>query len=126
MKEISYILIVEDEPNNRELEKTLLKRGGYAVLEAEDAESGLQIAEDEKPDVILLDWQLPNIDGLQALQILQNNPNTKNIPCIIVTASATEEQIKTLKASGACGYITKPINTRTFVDQIIKLAGGPK
>jgi CheY-like chemotaxis protein len=122
MSEIKRILIIEDDPNNRELEKTLLKRGGYSILEAEDAERGITIAEDEQPDVILLDWQLPKMDGLRAIQVLKNNPKTKDIPVIFVTASATEEQRKALKASRACGYITKPINTRTFVEQVIELA----
>jgi CheY-like chemotaxis protein len=120
MNEIKRILIIEDDPNNRELEKTLLKRGGYSILEAEDAERGITIAEDEQPDVILLDWQLPKMDGLQAIQVLKNNPRTKDIPVIFVTASATEEQVKLFKASSACGYITKPINTRTFVEQVIE------
>jgi len=123
MKEIKCILIIEDEPNNRELEKILLKRDGYTVLEAENAERGITIAEDEQPDVIILDWQLPKMDGLQAIKVLKNNPKTKDIPVIFVTASAASEQIKLLKESPACGYITKPINTRTFVGEVIKLAG---
>ena len=122
MKAIKTVLIIEDDPYNRELEKTLFERDGYTVLEAEDAEKGLAIAQDKKPDVIIVDYQMPKIDGVQFIKMLKHDPKTKGIPCIIVTASTTEEQREKLKSSGACGYITKPINTRTFVEQVIKLA----
>jgi len=123
MKAIKTILIIEDEPLNLELEKALFEAAGYTVLEAEDAEKGIAIAEDEKPDLIVLDFQLPRISGLQALENLKHNHKTMGIPCVFVTASATDDQIDKLKSSAACGYVTKPINTRTFVEQVIKLAG---
>ena len=123
MKTIKTVLIIEDEPLNLELEKALFEAAGYTVLEAEDAEKGIAIAEDEKPDLIVLDFQLPRISGLQALEDLKHNHKTREIPCVFVTASATDDQIEKLKSSSACGYVTKPINTRTFVEQVIKLAG---
>ena len=123
MKEIRTVLIVEDEPLNRELEKALFKAAGYIVLEAGNAKEGIATAQDKKPDVIIVDYQMPKIDGVQFIKMLKHDPKTKGIPCIIVTASTTEEQREKLKSSGACGYITKPINTRTFVEQVIKLAG---
>lgn len=122
MKQVKMILIIEDEPLNRELEKALFESSGYIVLEAGDAEKGIAIAEDEKPDLIILDFQLPRINGLQAFEKLKHNHKTRGIPCVFVTASATEDQIKQLKSSGACGYVTKPINTRTFVKQVVELA----
>ena len=122
MKAIKTVLIIEDEPLNLELEKALFKAAGYTVLEAEDAEKGIAIAEDEKPDLIVLDCQLPRISGLQALENLKHNHKTREIPCVFVTASATDDQTEKLKSSSACGYVTKPINTRTFVEQVIKLA----
>jgi CheY-like chemotaxis protein len=122
MKAIKTILIIEDDPYNRALEKALFERSGYTVLEAEDAENGIAIAEDKKPDLIVLDCQLPQISGLQALENLKHNHKTREIPCVFVTASATEEQIEKLKSSDACGYVTKPINTRTFVEQVIEFA----
>lgn len=123
MKQIKEILIIEDDPYNRELEKALFERSGYTVLVTASPKSGIAIAQDKKPDVIVLDYQLPEMDGFQCLEMLKRDPKTKGIPCIIVTASVTEEQIEKLKSSDACGYITKPINTRTFVEQVIKLAG---
>ena len=123
MKAIKTILIIEDDPYNRELEKALFERSGYTVLEAEDAEKGIVIAEDEKPDLIVLDYQLPLLSGLQPLEDLKHNHKTRGIPCVFVTASATDDQIEKLKSSSACGYVTKPINTRTFVEQVMQLAG---
>jgi CheY-like chemotaxis protein len=122
MKAIKTVLIIEDDPYNRELEKALFEREGYTVLEAEDAEKGIAIAEDEKPDLIVLDYQLPRIGGLQIIEDLKHNHKTRVIPCVFVTASASEDQLEKLKSSDACGYITKPVNTKTFVEQVIELA----
>ncbi|MFA5054799.1 MAG: response regulator [Dehalococcoidia bacterium] len=126
MKAIKTVLIIEDDPYNRELEKALFERDGYTVLEAGDAEKGITIAEAKKPDLIVLDYQLPRIGGLQVLESLKNNRKTREIPCVFVTASASEDQLGNLKTSNACGYITKPVDTRTFVEQVIKLAGEGK
>jgi len=122
MNEMKRVLIIEDDPFIRELEKALFEIKGYTVFEAGDAKSGLRIAKDENPDVIVIDFQLPKMNGIKAIQLFKNDPDTKNIPCVIVTASATEEQKELLKSSDACGYITKPINTRTFVEEVIKLS----
>jgi len=122
MKAIKTILIIEDDPYNREFEKVLFERDGYTVFEAEDVEKGIAIAEDEKPDLIVLDYQLPRISGLQALENLKHNHKTREIPCVFVTASATDDQIERLKSSDACGYVTKPVNTKTFVEQVLELA----
>ena len=121
-KAIKKFLIIEDDPYSRELEKALFERSGYTALGAEDAEKGIAIAEDEKPDLIVLDCQLPRINGLQALENLKHNHKPREIPCVFVTASANEDLIGKLKSSDACGYITKPINTRTFVEQVIGFA----
>jgi len=126
VKAIKTVLIIEDDPYNRELEKALFERDGYTVLEAGDAEKGITIAEAKKPDLIVLDYQLPRIGGLQVLESLKNNRKTREIPCVFVTASASEDQLGNLKTSNACGYITKPVDTRTFVEQVIKLAGEGK
>jgi len=123
MKAIKTVLIIDDDPYNRELEKALFERAGHNVLTAEDAEKGIAIAEDEKPDLIVLDYQLPRISGLQALDSLKHNHKTRGIPCVFVTASATDDQIEKLKSSDACGYVTKPVNTKTFVEQVMQLAG---
>ena len=122
MKAIKKILIIDDDQCNRELEKALFERSGYTVLVAEDARKGIAMAGDEKPDLIVLDFQLPQISGLQALEDLKHNHKTRGIPCVFVTASATDDQLEKLKSSQACGCITKPVNTKTFVEQVIELA----
>ena len=122
MKKSKVILLVEDDELCRELEKTLFEQAGYTVLESEDAQAGIKLAEKEKPDFIVMDFQLPKMNGIEAVRILKHNSNTENIPCIIVTASATEERIEKIKSSDACGYVTKPINTRTFVEEVTQLA----
>jgi CheY-like chemotaxis protein len=122
MKATKTILIIEDDPYSRELEKALFERAGHNVLTAEDAKKGIAIAEDENPDLIVLDLQMPQISGMQALENLKHNDKTQGIPCVFVTASATDDQIERLKSSDACGYITKPLNTKTFVEQVIELA----
>ena len=121
-KDFKTVLLIEDNQYNRALEKTLIERAGYTVFEAEDAEEGINIARQKLPDIILIDYQLPGMNGIQALQKLKGDPLLHSIPCIIVTASATERDIELFKASDASGYITKPINTRTFVEQIVGFA----
>lgn len=122
MKAIKTVLIIEDDPSNCELEKALFERAGHNVLTAEDAGKGIAIAEDERPDLIVLDYHLPGISGLKALESLKRNHKTHEIPCVFVTASASEDEIEKLKSSDACGYITKPLDSRTFVKQVIELA----
>lgn len=126
MKAFKKVLIIEDDPYNRELEKILFERSGYTVLEAEDAERGIAIAEHEKPSLIILDYQLPQIGGLEALEKLKHNQETREIPCVFVTASVSEEQKKKLKSSAACGFVIKPIDTRTFVEEVINIARNAK
>ena len=117
------VLIIEDDLNNRALERSLLQRAGYTVLEAESAEEGLKVARKEIPDIIIMDYHLPGMSGLKALEKIIADPRIYNIPCIIVTASATERDIAVLEASDAWGYIIKPVNTRTFAGRIEELAG---
>ncbi len=115
------ILIVEDNPQNRELAHDLLEIAGYEVIEAENARIGINKANKDAPDLILMDVQMPGLNGLQAINILKKDNKTKNIPCILVTASATKEDKEHYKIAGSNGYITKPINTRTFVTEIEKI-----
>jgi CheY-like chemotaxis protein len=121
-KDLKTVLLIEDNQYNRVLERTLLERAGYTVFEAEDAEVGINIARKKLPDIILVDYQLPGMNGIQAMRELKGDSRAHSISCIIVTASATERDIGLFKASDACGYITKPINTRTFVEQIVEFA----
>jgi two-component system, cell cycle response regulator DivK len=111
------VLIIEDEARNMKLEKDLLEMSGYEVLCADNAEDGIVMAREQQPDVIVSDYQLPGLNGIQAQQILAKDEKTKNIPLAFVTASVTQEQREMLAKSG-CQVISKPINTRTFAKDV--------
>ena len=113
MKE-KTILVIEDDELNLKLVKTLLKVCHCSTLEAMDAENGIELARKHHPDMILMDIQLPGMDGLKATGIIKNDPDLKEIPVVAITAFAMEgDEEKALKA-GCDGYIVKPINTRKF------------
>jgi len=113
------ILAIDDDPKNLKLVKDLLEVAGYEVILVEDAEAGIVTAKEQLPDLILMDYQLPGLDGLQASKILKEDEVTKNIPLVFITASVTEEDKKLFVAEGH-PLIAKPINTRTFVETIEK------
>jgi two-component system, cell cycle response regulator DivK len=112
------ILIVEDNPVNRKLLLTILKPHGYRLLTAVDGEEALRIVDQEMPDLILMDLQLPKLNGYEATKTLKENPLTCHIPIIALTAHAmADEQARALD-SGFQEYITKPIDTRLFPGQV--------
>jgi CheY-like chemotaxis protein len=112
------ILIIEDNPSNLKLAKIVLEKEGYKVLTAEAAEDGIEILKDVHPDMILMDLQLPHMDGLQLTSLLKRNPETQDIIIIALTAYAMSgDEMKAL-SSGCDGYITKPFDTRTLAATI--------
>jgi two-component system cell cycle response regulator DivK len=112
------ILIIEDNEINLRLEKAVLKNQGYNLLTALDAEQALLILKNNKPHLILMDLQLPGINGLQLTKILKENHQTKNIPIIALTAYAMKGDKELAEAAGCNGYISKPIDTRQFPKDI--------
>jgi two-component system, cell cycle response regulator len=114
----STILVVEDDALNLKLVRSLLSLGGYQVLEAEDAEKGIQMALLHRPDLILMDIQLPGIDGLEATQVIKENEEIQRIPVVALTSYAMPGDEFKAQEAGCSGYITKPINTRTFMESI--------
>ena len=118
------VLLVEDNARNRKLETDLLEVAGYTVLVAEDAETGIQIARDKHPDLILMDVQLPHTDGLALTREIKNGAQTKDIPIIAVTAYAMKGDRERMLEAGCDGYISKPIDTqklpRTIADALQK------
>ncbi len=112
------ILIIEDTPENLRLFRAILRLEDAVVLEAERAVLGIEIARRELPDIILMDMQMPEMDGLTATRILCADPLTKDIPVVIITASAMREDKQRALDAGCRGYITKPIEPFTFVQQI--------
>ena len=116
------ILVVEDNEWNRKLVKSLLQRVSFRLLEAGNAEAGLELARDEKPDLILMDIQLPGMDGLTATRILKNDPLLKNIPVVALTAYAMAGDLEKAKEAGCDSYLTKPIDFHNFFDVVSKFS----
>ena len=109
------ILVIEDNELNMKLVRSLLMIGNYTILEAVDAESGIKLAREKNPDLVLMDIQLPGMDGLAATQILKADGE---ITIIALTSHAMEGDEKKVKEAGCDGYITKPIDTRNFLQQV--------
>jgi len=117
------ILIVEDNEKNRKLARDVLQVKGYKTIESETAEDGLDLARRESPALILMDIQLPGMDGITALKQLRADPVTKSIPTIAITASAMTHNRQTMLAEGFDGYQTKPISLKDFLGEIEKVLG---
>lgn len=117
------ILVVEDNETNRTLMRDILTYYKYAVIEAENGEIGLQLAIEHVPDLILMDIQMPIMNGYTATTLLKNDPRTKDIKILAVTSFAMAGDRERVLASGADGYISKPINTRelpTIIEELIR------
>lgn len=115
------VLVVEDNPANMTLATFLLKSAGHTVLSATDAESGLTLARSDQPDLILMDIQLPGMDGLQATAVLKADATTRSIPVIALTALAMKGDEERIRAAGCDGYIAKPLAYREFLATISNL-----
>ena len=119
MDEPVRILVVEDEPDIQNLIKTALRfTGGYDVLLASNGQEAIEKAQQEQPDLILMDVMMPKMDGFQALRHLQEHPETQNIPVIMLTAKAQRQEVETGLRAGAKGYITKPFDPMQLKAQI--------
>lgn len=112
------ILLIEDNEKNRYLASFILEKHGYEVLQAEDGRSGIALAVQVKPDLILLDIQLPLMDGYAVAHALTRNPALQEIPIVAVTSYAMAGDRERILAAGCAGYIEKPINPLTFVAEI--------
>ena len=112
------ILIIEDNEKNRKLARDVLQVKGYRTIETETAEEGLELAAEQSPALILMDIQLPGMDGITALKQLRADPKTKNIRAIAITASAMTHNRTTMLAEGFDGYQTKPISLKDFLGEV--------
>jgi len=115
---MSLILIVEDNEKNMKLVRDVLQAKGYATIEAITGEDGVRLAAEHKPDLILMDIQLPGINGIDALRILRASPATAAIPAIAVTASVMQNDRKHITEAGFDGYLGKPLNLKEFLDTV--------
>jgi two-component system cell cycle response regulator DivK len=115
---MARILVVEDNADNMTLLQFLLKSAGHIVLAATDAEAGLTLARTEQPDLILMDIQLPGMDGLEAAGLLKQGDATRAIPVIALTALAMKGDEERIRAAGCDGYISKPIRYKEFLEAV--------
>jgi two-component system cell cycle response regulator DivK len=112
------ILIVEDNEKNMKLARDLLNYHGFTTIEATNAEDGVALARDRVPGLVLMDIQLPGMDGVSALGKLRADPATAKIPVVAMTASVMKEDRERFEGAGFDGFITKPIDVKSFPDQI--------
>jgi two-component system cell cycle response regulator DivK len=115
---MATVLIIEDNPANMTLAVFLLKSKEHTVLTATDAEAGLTIARDQHPDLILMDIQLPGMDGLRATALLKESEGTRTIPVIALTALAMKGDEERIRAAGCDGYVAKPIRYKDFLETV--------
>jgi two-component system cell cycle response regulator DivK len=118
------ILVVEDNERNLKLLRDVLEYSGYEVRGARTAEDGITLAVSEPPDLVLMDLQLPGIDGIEALHRLRESPGTADIPVVAVTAQAMKEDRERALRAGFDGYVEKPISVRAFTDQVRRFLSG--
>ena len=112
------VLVVEDNPRNLKLVRAVLEHSGFDVVAATTGEEGVALARQSSPDLILMDLQLPGIDGTEALRQLRSHPSSRTIPVVAVTAFAMKEDRDHARAAGFDGYVQKPISTRALPRQV--------
>lgn len=121
---MAQILVVEDDPANMKLTVLLLEREGYEVIQATDAEEGIRIARAELPKLILMDVQMPGMDGLTATRLLKSEPATRDIRIVALTALAMRGDRERMEAAGCNGYISKPIRYQEFLKVVEEMLAG--
>jgi len=122
---MAKVLIVEDNPANMTLAIFLLESAGHVVINATDAEAGLTLARDEQPQLILMDIQLPGMDGLEATRLRKQDDATRGIPVIALTALAMKGDEERIRAAGCDGYIAKPLAYKDFLAIVSARLGTP-
>jgi two-component system, cell cycle response regulator DivK len=119
------VLIVEDNARNMTLVRDVLGHAGYRTVEASDGEQGVALARSHQPDLILMDIQLPGIDGVEALARLREDNSTASIPVVALTAFAMKDDRERFLAAGFRGYLEKPLSVRELPGQVGRLIGVP-
>ena len=112
------ILVVEDNDLNLKLVRDVLQFAGFEVIEARTGEQGVALAHETAPDLVLMDLQLPGIDGTEALRQLRESPATHDLPVVAVTASVMKEDHERTRDAGFDGYVAKPLSVRSLPDQV--------
>src|SRR5918995_3492718 len=119
------ILVVEDQEDNRRIIRDLLMSAGYELIEATDGEEGVRLAGSERPDLILMDIQLPVLDGHEATRRVKKNPELQHIPIIVVTSYALSGDEQKATAAGSDAYVAKPFSPRQLLATIRKFLPEP-
>ena len=119
------ILVIDDMEDNRRILRDLLTTGGFEVIEAETGEAGVEVAEASRPDLILMDIQLPGLDGYEATRRIKANPELRHIPIIVVTSYALSGDDVKAFAAGCDAYVTKPFVPRQLLAKIREYLGEP-
>ena len=123
---MAKVLVIEDNATNMKLAITLLQSAGHSVLSAQDAETGLTLARAEQPALILMDIQLPGMDGLEATTLLKSDAATSTIPVIALTALAMKGDEERIRSAGCDGYIAKPMRYQEFLATIATQLAEPE
>jgi two-component system cell cycle response regulator DivK len=123
---MSLVLVVEDNEKNLKLLRTVLSHGGYRLLEATTAGEGVRMALESPPDLILMDIELPDFNGIEALRRLRADRRTENIPVIAVSASVMPNERRKIVESGFNGFIAKPIDVKTFTETVRRILADPR
>jgi two-component system cell cycle response regulator DivK len=121
---MSVVLIVEDNEKNMKLARDVLQAKGYSTLEAVTGEDGVRIAKESKPDLVLMDIQLPGISGIEALKALRSDAQTEKIPIAALTASVTPTDRSQIAQAGFDAFLSKPINLKEFLETVRRLTEG--
>lgn len=120
---MAKILLVEDNPANARLAEFILSKAGHQVLRAGDAPAGIALAREHKPDLVLMDVQLPGMDGLEATRALKADPATRALKVVALTAFAMKGDEEKIRAAGCDGYIAKPYQYREFINAVMRHLG---
>jgi two-component system cell cycle response regulator DivK len=121
---MSTVLIVEDNEKNMKLARDVLQAKGYRTLEAVSGEEGVKLAREKLPDLVLMDIQLPGINGIEAFRRIRADASTARIPVVALTASVTPTDRSAINAAGFDAFVSKPINLREFLDTVKRLVDG--
>jgi two-component system, cell cycle response regulator DivK len=122
-RDAPLILIVDDNPDSHVIYGTVMKHFGYQVLVAEDGQEAIQKAKREGPDLIVMDLSMPGLDGLRATEVLKDDPATKDIPILVLTASASKEDRIRLDEIGCEAFLSKPAEPKTVAQEVQRLLG---
>jgi two-component system cell cycle response regulator DivK len=120
---VANVLIVEDNPHNLKLAQLVLHKAGHFVLSADHGEQGLQLARDKQPDLVLMDVQMPGMDGLEVTRLLKSDPRTAHIKVVALTALAMKGDAQRMLAAGCDAYLAKPYHYQELLDVVQRTVG---